>query len=407
MGAAAQNVHSSGPLVFSFCKPAVGTICRVYSDSCVPDEAKDQDNCDLFIEADGAYSTTTTTTTADVLPSHPGMKCKAYGQGWAENQLVEKKGFKTARECMAEAQSLHSSGPLVFSFCKPAVGTICRVYSESCAPEETREQDNCDLFIKADGAYSTTTTTTTTDILPSHPKTICKGGWDSTKLVVMKKGFETARECMAEAKSLHSSGPLVFSFCKPAAGTICRVFTDDCVVADQSKTQDNCDLFIEVDGVYSTTTTTTAAPMLPSHPNMKCKKDWGVSLMEKGLQTPQDCLDQAKTVASDGPLVFSFCKPAVGTICTVYTGDCAAEDEVKTQSNCDLYVLPQNRLLSSSEAKAHDGSGSLRSTGFMQPRQAIFGRVSFESHFCEFLSYIVKAFWKLLFQGEFKGSSNN
>merc|ERR1712199_44232 len=118
---------------------------------------------------------------------------------------------------------------------------------------------------------------------------------------------------------------------------------------------DNCDLFIETDGVYSTMVTTTAAPMLPSHPNMKCKKDWGFSLMEKGLQKPQDCLDQAKTVASDGPLVFSFCKPAVGTICTVYTGDC--------------------------EAKAHDGSGSLRSTGFMQPRQAIFGRVSFESHF--------------------------
>jgi len=261
----------------------------------------------------------------------------------------------------------------VFSFCKPAVGTICRVYSESCVPEETREQDNCDLFVNTDGPYSTTTTTTTTDILPSNPKTICKG-WDE-KLVVMKKGFETARECMAEAQSHHSSGPLVFSFCKPAVGTICRVYSDDCVVADQAKTQDNCDLFIKVDGVYSTMVTTTAAPMLPSHANMKCKKDWGVSLMEKGLQTPQDCLDQAKTVASDGPWVFSFCKPAVGTICTVYMGDCTAEDEAKTQSNCDLYVMPQNRLLSSSEAfsaKAYDGSGSLRGTGFKQQSQAMF-----------------------------------
>merc|ERR1719420_1610453 len=64
----------------------------------------------LFIEANGAYSTTTTTTTPDVLPSHPGMKCKAYGQGWAENQLVEKKGFNTARACMDEARSVYSSG---------------------------------------------------------------------------------------------------------------------------------------------------------------------------------------------------------------------------------------------------------------------------------------------------------
>merc|ERR1711904_552141 len=160
-----------------------------YSDSCVPDEAKDQDNCDLFIEANGAYSTTTTTTTPDVLPSHPGMKCKAYGQGGAESQLVEKKGFKTARECMAEAQthwSLHSSGPLVFSFCKPAVGTICRVYSDSCVPDEAKDQDNCDLFIEADGAYSTTTTTTTADVLPSHPGMKCKAygqGWAENQLV--------------------------------------------------------------------------------------------------------------------------------------------------------------------------------------------------------------------------------
>jgi len=389
--AAAQNVHSSGPLVFSFCKPAVGTICRVYSDSCVPDEAKDQDNCDLFIEADGVYSTTTTTTTPDILPSYPGMKCKAYGQGWAENQLVEKKGFQTARECMAEAQSVHSSGPLVFSFCKPAVGTICRVYSDNCVPDEAREQDNCDLFIKTDGAYSTTTTTTTADILPSYPKTICKG-WDE-KLVVMKKGFATARECMAEAQSVHSSGPLVFSFCKPAVGTICRVYSDDCVVADQAKTQDNCDLFIKADGVYSTMVTTTAAPMPPTYPNMKCKKDWGVSLMEKGLKKPQDCLDQAKIVASDGPLVFSFCKPAVGTICTVYTNDCTVDFNFKTQDNCDLYVVPQNRLLSSNEAsiaKAEDRSGSLRGT--TSSSQAMCGESNFKSPLCQLLSSIVRAF---------------
>merc|ERR1711985_66259 len=364
-----------------------------YSDSCVPDEAKDQDNCDLFIEADGVYSTTTATTTPDILPSHPGMKCKAHGQGWAENQLVEQKGFNTARECMDKAQSVHSSGPLVFSFCKPAVGTICRIYSDSCVPDETREQDNCDLFILTDGAYSTTATTTTADILPSYPKTICKG-WDE-KLVVMKKGFETARECMAEAQSVHSSGPLVFSFCKPAVGTICRVYSHDCVAADQAKTQDNCDLFIETDGVYSTLVTTTAAPMLPSHPNMKCKKDWGVSLMEKGLQKPQDCLDQAKIFASDGPLIFSFCKPAVGTICTVYTGDCTVEDNAKTQDNCDLYVVPQNRLLSSSEAsiaKAYDRTGSLRGT--TSSSQAMCGESYFKSPLCQLLSSIVRAFRK-------------
>merc|ERR1712224_722801 len=102
--------------------------------------------------------------------------------------------------------------------------------------------------------------------------------------------------------------------------------------------------------------------------------------------------DQAKTVASDGPLVFSFCKPAV---CTVYTSDCTVYHNFKTQDNCDLYVVPQNRLLSSSEAsiaKAYDKSGSLRGT--TSSSQAMCGESYFKSPLCQLLSSIVRAFRK-------------